>query len=65
MIRPVHLDYPDTFYHALSWANERSDIFLGKAAYIKFLDLLTDMTARFKVQIHSYVLMRNLYYVLI
>jgi REP element-mobilizing transposase RayT len=32
---------------------------------LKFIDLLEEMTDRFKVEIHAYVLMRNHYHLLI
>jgi len=48
-----------------SRGNVRRDIFLETADYHKFLDLLAERTARFKLEIHAYVLMRKLYHVLI
>jgi putative transposase len=65
MARPLRLDYPDTYYHVLSRGNERRDIFRGQADYLKFLDLLEEMSDRFKVEVHAYVLMRNHYHLLI
>jgi REP element-mobilizing transposase RayT len=65
MARPLRLDYPDSFYHVLSRGNERRDIFRERADYLKFLDLLEEMTDRFKVEIHAYVLMSNHFHLLI
>jgi REP element-mobilizing transposase RayT len=59
MARPIGLDYPDSSYHVLSRGNERRDIFLDKKDYLKFLDILTNMVDRFRVDVHAYILMKK------
>jgi putative transposase len=59
MARSVRLDYPDAFYHVLSRGNNRRDSFLGEDDYAKFLELLSEVVERFKVEVHAYVLMTN------
>jgi putative transposase len=65
MVRPVRLDYPDTFYHVLNRGNERREIFRDEEDYLRFLDTVRRMVERFKLQVHTYVLMRNHFHLLI
>jgi REP element-mobilizing transposase RayT len=65
MARPLRLDYPDTFYHVLSRGNEKRDIFYDEKDYLKFLDTLGRMVARFKLEVHAYILMKNHYHLLV
>jgi putative transposase len=59
------MEFPDTFYHVLSRGNERRDIFYDEEDYRKFLDVLRRMVERFALEVHTYVLMRNHYHLLV
>ena len=65
MARPLRLDYPDTFYRVLSRGNEKREIFSEEGDYRQFLEILGRMAARFRVEIHAYVLMKNHYHLLL
>jgi REP element-mobilizing transposase RayT len=59
------MDYPDTFYHVLSRGNERKEIFRDEKDHLRFLDTLGKMVKRFKLEIHTYVLMKNHFHLLV
>jgi len=59
MARPLRLDYPDTYYHVLSRGNEKREIYRDQKDYLRFLEGMGKMAARFKLKIHAYVLMGN------
>jgi putative transposase len=65
MARPLRMDYPDMYYHVLSRGNERRDIFYDDGDYFRFLETLDRMVARFNIEVHAYVLMRNHYHLLV
>jgi REP element-mobilizing transposase RayT len=59
------MDYPDTFYHVLSRGNERREIFRDDKDHLRFLDTLSKMVERFKLEIHAYALMKNHFHLLV
>ncbi len=65
MARPIRMDYTESFYHVLSRGNEKREIFYDEKDYFKFLDIISKMIERFKVEVHAYVLMKNHYHLLI
>src|SRR4030042_4360893 len=65
MTRPLRMDYPDSFYHILSRGNERKEIFRDEKDHIRFLDMVGKNVERFKLEVHSYVLMKNHFHLLI
>lgn len=65
MARPLRIDVEDGWYHVMSRGIERRVIFLDDSFQFHFLDLLGEMTGRFGVQVHAYVLMGNHYHLII
>ena len=65
IVRPLRIDYPDTFYHVLSRGNERKAIFRDEKDYLRFVDTLGRMVDRFKLEVHAYVLMKNHFHLLV
>ena len=57
--RPLRIQYPGVWYHITSWGNERRDIFADDSDRCKFLDILTESSAIYGVEIHGYVMMTN------
>ena len=56
MARPLHIEYPGAYYHVMNRGLSRRDIFLADRGRESFLDLLSDITRLWKVEIHAYCL---------
>ena len=65
MARPLRIDYPETYYHVLSRGNEQRPIFKADRDCAYFLELLEKTAAKFHIEIHAYVLMKNHYHLLV
>jgi len=64
MARPLRIDVEGGWYHVMSRGIERRTIFLDDSFCLHFLDLLGEMTDRFGVEVHAYVLMDNHYHLI-
>lgn len=65
MARQWRIEYPGALYHVLSRGNGGQDIFFSDNDRALFLSLLEELTERFTVEIHAYVLMSNHYHLLV
>jgi putative transposase len=65
MARQWRIEYEGALYHVLSLGNERSSIFSDDNDRKTFLETLGQMSHRFDVEIHAYVLMDNHYHLLL
>ncbi|MDA0990184.1 MAG: transposase [Verrucomicrobia bacterium] len=65
MARPLRIDVEGGWYHVMSRGIERRTIFLDDSFCLHFLDLLGEMTDRFGVEVHAYVLMDNHYHLIL
>ncbi len=65
MARPLRIEYQDAWYHIMNRGLERRRIFLNNKHKKIFLDLLSEASELFKVEVHSYCLMSNHYHLLI
>ncbi len=65
MVRPLRIQYEGAWYHVMNRGLERRNIFLHKNHKKIFLDLLSEISQRFKVDIHGYCLMDNHYHLLL
>ena len=65
MARPLRIDVEDGWYHVTARGIERRRIFFGKRYHEHFLELLDEMSARYAVGVHAYVMMENHYHLLI
>jgi REP element-mobilizing transposase RayT len=65
MARPLRINFPGAWYHVTSRGQERRPIFLEDRDREHFLELLEAVVARFRVQVHAYVLMDNHYHLLL
>ena len=59
MARPLRIEYPDAWYHAMNRGAGRKAIFKNDEQRHYFLSLLADTAERFAAQWHSYCLIRN------
>jgi len=65
MARPLRIDIEGGWYHVMSRGIERRVIFPDDSFHFHFLDLLGEMTERFGVEVHAYILMTNHYHLII
>ena len=65
MARPLRIDVEGGWYHVMSRGIECRVIFLDDSFCMHFLDLLGEMSERFGVEVHAYVLMGNHYHLLL
>ena len=65
MSRAWRIEYEGAYYHLLSRGNEGRDIYTDEKDRIIFLDTLGEVTERFDVDVHAYVLMSNHYHLLV
>ncbi len=59
MARPLRIERPDGRYHVTARGNEPKAIYRDDQDRGHFLDLLAEMTERYRVQVHAHVLMEN------
>ncbi len=65
MGRPLRIEYPGALYHITSRGNEKREIFRDDGDRKKFCEVLADYHDRFNVYIHSFVLMKNHYHLIL
>lgn len=65
MARQLRIEYTGACYHVLSRGNAGCDIFRSDDDRQDFLMLLKEMSDRFDIEVHAYVLMTNHYHLLI
>lgn len=65
MARPLRIEYPGAHYHVMNRGLSRRDIFLDDKGRERFLDLLSDISRLWKVEIYAYCLMDNHYHLLL
>ena len=64
MARPLRIEYPGAYYHVMNRGLSRRAIFLEEKSRERFLDLLSDITRLWKIEIYAYCLMDNHYHLL-
>jgi putative transposase len=62
MARPLRIEFAGAVYHVTSRGNARQPIFLDRADWEGFLDILSSVIARFSWVCHAYCLMENHYH---
>jgi len=65
MARPLRIEYPDAWYHAMNRGRRHEAIFLDSKDYQAFIDLLKAVSDMFKAQIAAYALLPNHYHLLL
>ncbi len=65
MSRPLRIDIAGGWYHVTARGIERRAIFEKRREYEHFLELLEEMSERYRVEVHAYALMENHYHLLI
>src|SRR5258706_317035 len=65
MSRPLRIEYKGGWYHVTARGNERRAIYRDERDRQHFFELLGEMTERFRVGLHAFVLMENHYHLLV
>lgn len=65
MARQWRIEFPGALYHVLSRGNNRQNIFLSDDDRKLFLNLIGELSERFRIELYAYVLMDNHYHLLL
>lgn len=65
MARPLRVEYPGAFYHAINRGISQEKLFKSPRDHEKFLQYLEKAAERFAVIVHTYCLMDNHYHLLL
>ncbi len=65
MARPLRVNLPDGWYHCMHRGIEKRRLFLDVRDRRRFLELLAEVTERFRFRIHAYTLMDNHYHAIL
>jgi len=65
MSRPLRIDYPNAWHHVMNRARRGQDLFVDKADYQQFIDLLQETTDLFNVNVAAYCLMPTHYHLML
>lgn len=65
MSRPLRIEYPGAWYHAMNRGRRREPIFLGRDDYLRFLHVLEEGSVMWNVRIAAFCLMPNHYHLLV
>lgn len=65
MARPLRIEYPGAWYHAMNRGLNQSDIYLSQSDYELFLKVLKESCDLFHVSVSAYCLMSNHYHLLL
>jgi putative transposase len=65
MSRPLRIDYPNAWHHVMNRARSGQDLFVDKADYQQFFDLLQETADLFNVNVAAYCLMPTHYHLLV
>ncbi|MBM3301751.1 MAG: transposase [Deltaproteobacteria bacterium] len=61
MSRPLRIEYPGAWYHAMNRGRRHESIFLGSDDYLRFLNVLPEGSVMWNVRLAAFCLMRNHY----
>jgi putative transposase len=65
MSRPLRIDYPNAWHHVMNRARRGQDLFVDKADYQQFIDLLQEITDLLNVNVAAYCLMPTHYHLML
>jgi len=65
MSRPLRSEYTNAWYHVMNRGSGYRDIFCNDNHRMLFLDLLSEISKMFGVEIHGFCLMDNHYHLLV
>ncbi len=59
MARPLRIEYPGAYYHVMNRGLPHRDIFLDNKGREQLLDLVSDISSWWRVEVYAYCLMNN------
>jgi len=65
MSRPLRIDYPNAWHHVMNRARRGVNLFVDKADYQQFIDLLQETADLFKVNVAAFCLMPTHYHLMV
>ena len=65
MSRPLRIDYPNAWHHLMNRARRGTDLYVDKADYQQFIDLLQDTAELFNANVAAFCLMPTHYHLMI
>ena len=65
MSRPLRIDYPNAWHHVMNRARRGTDLFVNKADYQQFIDLLQETAELFNINVAAYCLMPTHYHLML
>lgn len=65
MPRPLRIEFENAWYHVMNRGLNRQPIFWKKSHKFLFYTLLNEIVDRYKIEIHSFCLMKNHYHLLV
>ena len=65
MSRPLRIDYPHAWHHVMNRGRRGADLFVDKADYYQFVDLLQETIELFNIQVAAYCLMPTHYHLML
>ena len=65
MVRPLRIEYPGAMYHVMSHGNGFQWIYKSEENYYSFIELLQEITVKYNIKIHTFILMLNHYHLLL
>ncbi|MGD8664642.1 MAG: transposase [Desulfobacterales bacterium] len=65
MSRPLRIDYPNAWHHVMNRARRGQALFVDKADYQQFVDLLKETADLFNVNVAAYCLMPTHYHLMV
>jgi REP element-mobilizing transposase RayT len=65
MSRPLRIDYPNAWHHVMNRARRGQDLFVEKADYQQFIDLLQETADLFNINVAAFCLMPTHYHLMV
>ncbi len=65
MSRPLRIDYPNAWHHVMNRARRGADLFVDKADYQQFIDLLKETADLFNINVAAFCLMPTHYHLMV
>jgi len=65
MSRPLRIDYPNGWHHVMNRARRETDLYVNKADYQQFIDLLQETAELFNVNVAAFCLMPTHYHLMV